>query len=85
VATSIEPLRIKVVEPLGDKMDVYAATDHHDHLVARIDAHRGLEPDQTMMVYLNTDRLHFFEPDRPDAAPNESGLNLCLASEKARA
>jgi multiple sugar transport system ATP-binding protein len=77
--------KINVVEPLGDKMDVYLATEQHDHIVARIEAHRGLQPDTTTTLHLNADRLHFFEPDRPGAAPDESGINLCLDAEKAKA
>ncbi len=73
---------INVVEPLGDKMDVYLATAQHDHFVARIEAHRGLQADAALTVYLNTDRMHFFEPDRAEAAPHESGANLCLEAEK---
>ena len=73
---------VNVVEPLGDKMDVYLATEQHGHIVARIDAKRGLEPDTTTTVYVNTDRLHFFEPDTEGAAPNVSGRNLCLDAER---
>jgi len=75
---------LNVIEPLGDRMDIYLATDKHDHVVARIEARRGLEPNTDVKLYLNTDRLHFFEPDVEDAAPHESGLNLCLNAERAR-
>jgi len=75
--------RVNVIEPLGDRMDVYLASEEHTHVVARLEAHRGLEPDASVTVYLNTDRIHFFEPDEAGAAPHESGVNLCLESEKA--
>ena len=64
-------LTINVTEPLGDKMDVYLATDNHPHIVARIDAHRGLKPDTQQDFYLDLSRVHFFEP-------GETGRNLTL-------
>ncbi|MHB1157321.1 MAG: ABC transporter ATP-binding protein [Phycisphaerales bacterium] len=78
-------LKVNVVEPLGDKMDVYLATEQHDHIVARIEAHRGLEPDAVATFHINLNKVHFFEPEREGAAPDESGPNLCLEAEKALA
>ena len=60
-----------VVEPLGEKMDIYASTSQHSHIVARIDAERGLEPAQQVNVYLAMDKVHIFESD-------EAGRNLSL-------
>ena len=53
---------INVVEPLGDKMDVYLSTAEHPHVVARIDAYRNVKPDTDLLFYLDTERIHFFEP-----------------------
>ena len=55
-------MTINVIEPLGDKMDLYLATSNHAHIVARIDAHRGLETDTEHPFYLDVNRIHFFEP-----------------------
>ena len=77
--------KVNVVEPLGDRMDIYLATESHDHIVARVEAHRGFEPGGQATFHINPDRLHFFEPDQPDAAADQSGINLCLEAEKARA
>ena len=60
-----------MVEPLGDKMDLYMTMSHYDHVVARIDAHRGVEPGTRMNFYLDMERAHFFEP-------GEMGKNLGL-------
>lgn len=60
---------INVTEPLGDKMDLYLVTPNHDHVVARIDAHRGLETGEALDFYLDMDRVHFFEP-------GDTGINL---------
>ena len=68
---NVLPLEIKVVEPLGEKMDVYAGTPKHPHVVARIDAERGLEPSQRINVYLAMDKVHIFASD-------DEGENLSL-------
>jgi ABC-type sugar transport system ATPase subunit len=62
------PMKVRVVEPLGDKMDVYLSTAKHPHVVARIDAHRALVPNQTISVHFDPHRLHFFEMGDPGAA-----------------
>jgi multiple sugar transport system ATP-binding protein len=68
---NVLPLTVKVVEPLGEKMDLYASTEKHPQLVARIDAETGLEPGQTVGISLDMDRVHIFES-------NEEGKNLSL-------
>jgi multiple sugar transport system ATP-binding protein len=62
------PMKVRVVEPLGDKMDVYLYTDRHPHVVARIDARRSIAPNERMAVQFDTDRLHFFELGDPGLA-----------------
>jgi ABC-type sugar transport system ATPase subunit len=62
------PMKVRVVEPLGDKMDVYLSTAKHAHVVARIDAHRALAPNQTIAAHFDRDRLHFFEVGDQGAA-----------------
>jgi multiple sugar transport system ATP-binding protein len=56
------PMKVRVVEPLGDKIDLYLATDKHPHVIARIDAHHAPAPNQLIRGYFDRDRLHFFEP-----------------------
>jgi multiple sugar transport system ATP-binding protein len=55
-------MRVNVVEPLGDKMDLYLATSSHSHVIAHVDAHDGVAPGQVVPIYLDLDRIHFFEP-----------------------
>jgi multiple sugar transport system ATP-binding protein len=54
-------MKVGVIEPLGDKMDVYLSTSQHPRVVAHIDAHRGLTPNETRPMYIDLNRLHFFE------------------------
>lgn len=72
---------VNVVETLGDKMDVYLTAGSHDHIVARVDARLETQPNTTETMYIDLDRVHFFDPDAADGA---SGANLCLETEKAR-
>jgi multiple sugar transport system ATP-binding protein len=64
-------MQVGVVEPLGDKMDVYLSTARHPHVIAHVDAHPGLAARQTIRVHLDLDRVHFFET-------GDLGKNLLL-------
>jgi multiple sugar transport system ATP-binding protein len=66
-------LKVDVIEPLGDKMDVYLSTSSRSHVIAHMDAHDGLSPGQTLPIYMDLGRVHFFEP-------GERGANLLTAT-----
>ena len=55
-------MRVTLVQPLGDRMDVYLATDSHPHSVAQVPAHVGLLPGTTVEMFVDPARMHFFEP-----------------------
>ncbi|MDB5319518.1 MAG: sugC [Phycisphaerales bacterium] len=65
-------VRLNVVEPLGNDMDVYVQTALKDHVVGRLEAQSGLTADAEMTLYVDLRRVHFFEP-------GETGMNLGLA------
>ena len=77
------PLRMKlnVIEPLGNDMDVYMETQLNDRVVARIEATAdladgwslGFVRDSQVAMYADLRKIHFFEP-------GESGMNLSLAT-----
>lgn len=52
---------IKVVEPLGESVDVMCGTPRHERLVARIPARDGLTPRLLIHLHFDMDRAHFFE------------------------
>jgi ABC-type sugar transport system ATPase subunit len=60
-------MKVDVVEPLGDKMDVYLSTPTHRHVIARVEAGRPLSPDQNIQAHFDLDRLHFFDAAEPGA------------------
>ncbi len=55
-------VKLAVVEPLGEKMDIYASTPKHPHIVARIDARRDVQPGQELDLNLDMKKIHVFEP-----------------------
>ncbi len=65
-------VKVSVVEPLGDKMDVYFSTPSHDHLVCRVDSHSRVREGQDLAMHLDMSRVHFFEP-------GEAGVNISLS------
>ncbi len=71
-------VRLSVIEPLGNDMDVYMDLPLHDHVVGRVEAHGGLQVGAQVTMYVDLRKIHFFEP-------GETGMNLSLTSEPAHA
>lgn len=71
-------VKLNVIEPLGNDMDLYMETPLHDHVVARVEAHGGLQVGSQVPVYVDLGKIHFFEP-------GETGMNLSLVNEPAHA
>ena len=65
------PVTVNVVEVLGDKMDVHMSAEDDTTLVARVDAHERLTEQQREQMYVDIEKVHFFEP-------GDAGKNLCL-------
>src|SRR5450432_3484532 len=55
-------MKVTLVQPLGHKMDVYLSTDKHPRSVAQIDAYAGVHAGESMTVFFDMARAHFFEP-----------------------
>ncbi len=68
-------VRVTALESLGDKIDVHLSTGHHACLVARLDGRAVPDAEGPKRVYVDLDRVHFFDAD-------DEGRNLCLAGEK---
>ncbi len=64
-------LAVEVVEPLGERMDVFARTARHGHIVCRVDARRRIAEGSNVTMYVDMERVHFFEP-------GDEGRNLSL-------
>jgi multiple sugar transport system ATP-binding protein len=61
-AGNVMNFKVTLVQPLGDKMDIYLSTEHHPHSVAHVDAFVGIKAGETLPMYIDLDRVHFFEP-----------------------
>jgi multiple sugar transport system ATP-binding protein len=71
-------VRLSMIEPLGDNMDVYVETSLHDRVVARVEARSGLQVGSQAHMYVALRKIHCFEP-------GVTGMNLSLTSEPAHA
>jgi multiple sugar transport system ATP-binding protein len=71
-------VKLQVIEPLGNDMDVYASTNLNDHVVARLEATVGMKTDTRVQLYADLRKVHFFEP-------GETGMNISRTSERAHA
>jgi multiple sugar transport system ATP-binding protein len=65
---------VDVVEPLGERMDVFVSTKRHGHIVCRIDARTPIDEGGHVNMGVDMQRVHFFEPD-------SAGRNVSLASD----
>lgn len=66
-------VQVSVVEPLGDRIDVYCGTPRHDHIVCRIDAQTRVEENAPAVMQVDMDRVHYFQP-------GEDGRNVTLTT-----
>jgi len=71
-------VKVSVVEPLGDKMDVYMSTPTHEHLICRADSHSQIQEGQELSMYLDMSRVHILEP-------GDTGVNVSLTNNGATA
>jgi multiple sugar transport system ATP-binding protein len=55
-------LAVKVVEPLGDSMDVTCEMPSGGTLVARVPARDSVTPGSTLPFVVDAEQVHFFEP-----------------------
>jgi len=63
---------VSVVEPLGEKMDVFCSADGRSSIVARVDAQADIRPGQPVVLHFDMQKAHVFEP-------TPAGRNLSLA------
>jgi len=54
--------RVIVVEPLGDRKDVYMETARGDKFIANINPHIDIRVDQAVTMYMDAEKISIFEP-----------------------
>ena len=55
-------MQVTLTQPLGHKMDVYLETSHQPRAIAQLDASTQVRAGETLAVFFDPARLHFFEP-----------------------
>jgi len=61
-------VEVRVVEPLGDAMDLTCTTARGARVVARVPARTDVLPGQSALLHADMSRAHFFEPGEFGAA-----------------
>jgi len=69
---NIIPAAVKVVEPLGNRMDLYLETSSQDKFIVKVDPRTAVHVNQRITAYVNTKEAQIFEP-------GPMGRNICLA------
>jgi multiple sugar transport system ATP-binding protein len=64
-------VKVGVVEPLGDRADIYCGTPRHPQIICRVDAQTRVSEGSAVSMQVDMERVHFFEA-------REDGLNLTL-------
>jgi multiple sugar transport system ATP-binding protein len=54
-------MRVLLVQPLGDRKDVYLSTPSHERSVALVDAYAEFVTGESLDVFFDMARVHFFE------------------------
>ena len=65
------PATVDVVEPLGDRKDVYLTAANGQKFIANLNPHVDITMDQQVEMYVDTDKVHIFEP-------GDTGSNVSL-------
>lgn len=52
---------VGIIEPLGDRMDVYLTTQTNEKLIANIDPHTKMNLDEKVAIYFDMNKVHIFE------------------------
>ncbi|MFT3785860.1 MAG: sn-glycerol-3-phosphate ABC transporter ATP-binding protein UgpC [Tepidisphaeraceae bacterium] len=56
------PVKVNIVEPLGNDMDAYVSTALHEHKTVRVEADPSLTGGKTIDLHVDPNRVHVFEP-----------------------
>ena len=70
-------VRITLVEPLGDRKDIYMTTAARKNMVGRVDGRVSVFEGQELSMFIDLNRVHLFEP-------GELGANVTTSCEGAR-
>ncbi|MEN6386351.1 MAG: sn-glycerol-3-phosphate ABC transporter ATP-binding protein UgpC [Phycisphaerales bacterium] len=61
--------KVNLIEPLGDRKDVYLASTSGQKFIANLDPHTSIDVDHQVTMYIDVNKAHVFEP-------GETGKNI---------
>ncbi|MCE5341807.1 MAG: sn-glycerol-3-phosphate ABC transporter ATP-binding protein UgpC [Planctomycetaceae bacterium] len=64
--------KVNVVEPLGDRKDIYLTSTSGQKFIANLDPHTSLDVDHLVTMYIDVNKLHIFEL-------GETGENISIS------
>jgi multiple sugar transport system ATP-binding protein len=64
--------KVNVIEPVGNTMDVYLTHTSGQKFITSIEPHIKIQVNSEVKIYLDPERIHFFEP-------GETGRNVTLS------
>jgi multiple sugar transport system ATP-binding protein len=53
---------VSIIEPLGDRLDVYLTTGANERLIANVEPHTRINIDEKITIYFDINKVHIFEP-----------------------
>lgn len=63
--------KVNVIEPLGDRKDVYLTSVSGQKFIANLDPHTAIDVDHQVTMYIDVNKAHIFEP-------GDTGKNIRL-------
>jgi ABC-type sugar transport system ATPase subunit len=63
---------VNVIEPIGNRIDVYLTHATGQKFIAGIDPHTKLQANNKVKMYIDFEKIHIFEP-------GETGINVTLS------
>ena len=63
---------VVVVEPLGDRKDVYLTTENGQKFIANLDPHIDIQMEQQVNMFIDINKAHIFKP-------TDTGENVSLS------
>ena len=61
-------MQVGLVQPLGERLNVYLSTPRHDNLIAQLSGDSPVRAGDAIPIYFDMNRAHFFAPDDQGAA-----------------
>ena len=72
-------MAVNLVEPLGDRTDVYMTSESGRSLVGRVDGRTSVREGESVTMFIDMNRVHVFEPGEAGASVAFAGARASVA------